>query len=133
MNANHRVARLLLEAVAHLANHGYGRLRIFCYIKEGLGVWRYMLFASDEFSADGPNSSGLRSIPGWEPERGETVQAVAAHLLQECPKLMQDAAGPPGDYGAWLLKVLEEHPDGVLEMETPKEASIGGRTVRTPF
>ena len=38
-----------MEAVAVLHARGYGLLKLYCYVKEGLGQWRHWLFASDAF------------------------------------------------------------------------------------
>lgn len=88
-------ARLLMEALAVLHQRGYGRLKLHCYIKEGLGVWRHCVFASDEFPDNiqawpGPRCHG--SIPGHAAFDGGTVEEVAESVLSRCGKwaLRQD-------------------------------------------
>lgn len=120
-------ARLLMEALAVLHQRGYGRLKLFCYIKGGLGAWRHWLFASDEFPNNvvawqGPKHGG--SLPGWAIFSGTTAQEVADDILSRYPHLAQAARGKDEVYVSWYQQMLADYPDGILEMESPYRASI---------
>jgi hypothetical protein len=128
MSPKHQ-ARLTMEAVALLHQRGCGRLKLYCYIKEGLGAWRHWVFASDEFPDDvvtwaGPKSHG--SLPGQESFHGFTVEEVAESILAQCPDVAEAARGQDESYVVWYREMLAAHPDGVLEMESPLRASILG-------
>lgn len=123
----------IVAAVSRLHAAGYGRLRILCYVVEGLGVWRHQLFASDGFSLDDAPKTKLCSLPDWGIAKGVNSRVLASVLLRDFPKLMVAAKGPIGDYAFWLRKLLLQHPGAVLEMQEPEHALIGMRPVVTPF
>jgi len=67
MQSDYTQARLIMEAVAVLHARGYGRLKLLCYIKEGLMVWRHGLFVADTFPRhmrELINRTGVGSLPG---------------------------------------------------------------------
>jgi len=122
-------ARLLMEALAVLHRRGYGRLKLYCYIKEGLGAWRYWVFASDEFPDSigawrGPKRSG--SLPGMTTFDGGTAEEVAESILARCRNVVEAAQGHDESYVAWYREMLATYPDGILEMESAHSASIDG-------
>jgi len=122
-------ARLLMEALAVLHRRGYGRLKLYCYVKEGLGVWRHSVFASDEFPDSilawrGRKFSG--SLPGWASFDGETVEEVAESILARHQTVAEAARGHDESYVAWYREMLATYPDGILEMESAHSASICG-------
>ncbi|MBK6614945.1 hypothetical protein [Ottowia sp.] len=123
-------ARLVMEAVAVLHARGYGLLKLYCYIKEGLGQWRHWVLASDAF----PENIGLwdgvqvrGSIPGRPAFDGRTAEEVANSILANRPELLEAGRGEDGIYVRWYRNMLVAYPDGILEMESPWEASILGR------
>ncbi len=132
MNARQH-AYAILAAASRLHDAGYSRLRIRCYVKEGLGAWRHCLFASDEFNESEGCATDLYSLPGDPIADGRNSRAIAAELVARYPRLMAAAKGPPGDYAAWLRHILLQHPGCVLEMEEPEHAMINGRRVEAPF
>jgi len=118
-----------MEAVAVLHRRGYGRLKLYCYVKEGLGAWRHWVIASDAFpdniwAWDGPKCQG--SLPGMSPFQGQSAEEVAESVLARCPALVEAARGKDEIYVAWFDELLAAHPDGILEMESPLRASIVG-------
>jgi hypothetical protein len=121
-------ARLLMEALAVLHQRGYGRLKLYCYIKEGLGVWRNCVFASDEFPDSiqawpGPKCHG--SIPGHSKFEGGTVEEVAESVLARCGNAVAEAArGHDESYVTWYREMLAAYPDGILQMESAHRAHI---------
>lgn len=122
-------ARLLMEALAVLHQRGYGRLKLFCYVKDGLGAWRHWIFASDEFPNNivawqGPKQGG--SLPGWGIFSGATAEEVADDILSRHPHLAEAARGRDDVYVSWYQQMLADHPEGILEMESPCRASIDG-------
>lgn len=115
-----------MEALAALHQRGYGRLKLYCYVKEGI-AWRYWVFASDDFPDDigawpGPKCHG--SLPGIAQFGGVTVEEVAESVLKRCPDIAEAARGQDENYVAWYRDLLAAHPDGILEMESPFRASI---------
>ena len=124
-----------MEAVAVLHQRGSGRLKLFCYVKEGLGAWRHCLIASDTFPNrihDLSESSGLCSLPGSPIAAGDTPQDIADHILLRYPKLVDAALGSDPAYVDWFAQLLAAHPEGVLEMESPRLASMGRVDIHPP-
>ena len=122
-------ARLVMEAVAVLHARGYGLLKLYCYVKEGLGQWRHWLFASDAFPhglAGWPGITTHGSIPSRPLFEGSTPQEVAESMLEQAPRVLENARGEDHTYVDWFRDMLLTHPDGVLEMESPLEARIIG-------
>lgn len=122
-------ARLLMEALAVLHQRGYGRLKLYCYVKEGLGAWRHWIFASDEFpnsigAWDGPKRGG--SLPGMACFEGVTADDVADDILSRYPRLAEAARGQDEVYVSWYMQMLADYPEGILEMESPYRATITG-------
>ena len=127
-------ARHIMEAVRVLHKKGYGRLRLLCYVKEGLPAWRHKLFASDEFAFESGSVVSEGSLPGWPVVRGETPEQIADRIEEKFPDLMMLARGEPGRYAAWFAEVLDTYPEGILEMEVSNSASlINGGNIRPPF
>lgn len=129
----HKHAYAIVTAVSRLHQAGYGRLRILCYVKEGLGVWRHRLFASDGFDRESESMTRLYSLPGRPIADGRDSRAIAAELVVQYPGLMAEAKGPPGDYAFWLRRLLLRHPGCVFEMEAPEHALVNGRQMDAPF
>ena len=128
MSPKHQ-ARLIMEAVALLHQRGYGRLKLYCYFKEGLGAWRHWVFASDEFPDSveawvGPKSRG--SLAVQESFQDFTVEEVAESILARWPDVAEAARGQDKNYVVWYRELLAAHPVGILEMESPLRASIFG-------
>lgn len=120
-------ARLLMEAIAVLHQRGYGRLKLYSYVKNGLGAWRHWIFASDEFpdsimAWSGPKSGG--SLPGMAIFSGVTVDEVVESILSRHRLIFQAARGQDAEYEAWYKRMLDDYPDGILEMESPYWARI---------
>lgn len=120
-------ARLLMEAVGVLHQRGYGRLKLYCYVKGGLGAWRHWIFASDVFPdsiAAWPGKKSGGSLPGMALFTGVTIDEVAENILSRHPALSESARGRDAVYVDWYKKMLSDYPDGILEMESPYQASI---------
>ena len=131
-------ARLVMETVAELHRRGYGRVKLFCYIKEGLGAWRHWLFASDSFPSSAselPHPALHGSIPWlWTPTiEGDSPVDAAKNFIESQPEIISDALGEDTVYVQWYSKMLESNPSGILEMESPNEAKINGREFITPY
>lgn len=122
-------ARLIMEAVSVLHERGFGRLKLFCYFKEGLGAWRHMLFVSDTFPdhiRDLPELTVHCSLPGWPVSWGNTPEEIADGIIAKYPQLMEAALGSDDPYVTWYRSVLAENPKGILQMESSKVAVING-------
>jgi len=132
MNAK-RHAFTIVAAVSRLHGAGYGRLRILCYVKDGISAWRHRLFASDGFNPDDAPGTFLYSLPGRGIATGKNSRAIAAKLLKEFTELMQEAQGPSDSYAVWLRSLLVQHPGAVFEMEEPEHALVNGWRVKSPF
>lgn len=129
-------ARMLMDAVAELHRRGHGRLKLFAYVKEGLGVWRHWLFASDAFpssAAELPRPLAHGSLPGGAIANGSTASELADAIVTSFPDLVAAATGDDAEYVEWYRRMLEAEPDGVLEMESPRRATVGGRGIETPY
>jgi hypothetical protein len=129
-------ARLIMEAVALLHQRGFGRLKLFCYVKEGLGAWRHGLFASDTFPEsirDLPEPNATGSLPGMAVANGDSPEEVADDIVSKHPELANAALGSDHVYVEWYGRMIAEHPQGVLEMESPREAVIAGVRVEQPL
>jgi len=136
-NAEHD-ACLVMETVAELHGRGYGRLKLFSYIKEGLGAWRHWFFAGDTFptqSSDIPEPFVHGSIP-WlttPTVSGTSPSDAADRFIIAHPDLMARANGYDDVYVPWYGELLASGVQGVLEMESPMEARFGSRKVPTPY
>lgn len=125
-----------MEAVSLLHQRGYGLLKLYCYVKEGLGTWRHWVFASDEFPDNiwawpGPKCRG--SLSGMDRFEGSTVEDVADSVLAQCPDVARAARGRDENYVTWYRNMLATHPDGILEMESAFRAHVlGYGDVRVP-
>lgn len=129
-------ARLIMEAVALLHQRGFGRLKLFCYVKEGLGAWRHGLFASDTFPGsieDLPKPKAIGSLPGMAIANGDSPEEVADDIVSKHPELANAALGSDHVYVEWYGRMIAEHPHGILEMESSQEAIIAGVRVQQPL
>jgi hypothetical protein len=128
-------ARLLMQAVALLHARGFGRLRLYGYVKEGLGVWRHVLFAADTLPASIgrlPLPCVHGSLPGEAVSPATTAEAVADDITARFPELLEAARGEDAPWVQWYRELLAAHPHGVLELESPHEARMAGRWVVPP-
>lgn len=124
-NSAERQARLVMEAVAVLHDRGYGLLKLYCYIKEGIGEWRHWVFASDAFPRGilfWPGTMVEGSIPSWRRFGGMTAEEVAVSMLERAPEVLEAAHGEDIAYVNWYREMLLAYPDGILEMESPYKA-----------
>ena len=131
-------ARLVMETVAELHKRGYGRLKLFCYIKEGIGAWRHWLFASDGFPGDVsdlPRTALHGSIPWlWTPTVvGNSAAEAANNFMEANPELAAEAQGVDANYTQWYSEMLRSKPLGILEMESPNMAMLDGQEIDTPY
>jgi hypothetical protein len=135
---NELQARMILEAIAILHKQGFGRLKIFCYVKAGLGAWRHNLFAADYFPEkleNLPLPIAHGTLPGW-PVSGEgSPEAIALQILNKHPQLCANAKGNDEAYVGWFSTLLKDYPNDILEMEGPNVARIVGhdRSLPTPY
>lgn len=121
-----------MEAVAVLHARGYGRLKLFCYIKEGLGAWRHGLFVANSFPHHVDGIS-VGSIPGWPLATGQTAEEVADAIIAKRPELLQSALGTDAAYVSWYKSMLARYPKGILQMESSDEAIIAGVRIPDPL
>jgi len=124
-----------MEAVAHLHENGFCRPKIFGYIKEGLGTWRHILFASGVIcdsirNTSPPSASG--SLPGYPVAEGGSVAEVASDIVGRYPELVAAARGLDSVYVSWYACLLSEHSQGIIEMESKISATIEGFPVKVP-
>lgn len=129
-------ARLLMEAIAILHTRDYGLLKLFSYVKNGVGAWRHWIFASAVFPYniwDWPGATAHGSLPGLAFCEGSTAEDVAESIKSYAPDLMEAARGNHRIYVDWYRNVLQTYPHGILIMESPKRAEILGRgVIQTP-
>lgn len=131
-------ARLVMDTIAELHKRGYGRLKLFCYIKEGLGVWRHWLFVSDSFPSsvsELPRPSLHGSIPWlWTPTiEGNSPEDAADRFIETRQEIALAARGEDSIYTSWYSEMLKMQPSGILEMESPNEAMLDGEQIDTPY
>lgn len=127
-----------MEAVGVLHQQGHGLLKLYCYVKEGLGRWTFFVYASDQLArsvsaAHLPRNYMSGAVMGYEPFGCvETVEDVIA-LFRRDPALLDQAKGDDPVYVAWYAGMLKNSaPNGYLEMETPDTAFISGKQIATP-
>lgn len=128
-------ARAVMEAVAELHARGYGRLKLFSYVKEGLGAWRHNLFAASSFPdklSELPSPVVSGSIPGQPIALGQSATELADDLLQSNPELAEAARGTDEEYVSWYRDLLRQYPLGILSMESPTRASMSGVPIAPP-
>lgn len=124
-------ARLLMDALEVLHARSYGLLKLYSYVKEGIGAWRYWVFASRGEFPDaiqewpGPKLHG--SFPGPCNLSGTTPAEVADSLLARYPELAQAGRGREDSYTAWYQAQLAAHPGSILIMESSLVAQMLGR------
>lgn len=121
------LARFILDAVSTLHTRGYGRLKIHCYAKDGIGAWRHTLFASDAYPAVGgfgelPPPIAHGSAPGWAVAHGNSSTEVADQIERRYPELMRAARGPESEFVRWYQDLLSAHPGKAFEIEHPDMA-----------
>lgn len=122
-------ARLLMEMVAELHQRGYGKLKLSCYVKEGIGAWRNTLFAADRWQGRHYDDE----VFGWEITNATDPQQAADEFMKSESEFLQAAQGHDPVYEAWYAKMLAfSAPDGILEMERPAGALIYGRNSSYP-
>ncbi len=136
--ANIEEDTLVMQAIVELHKQGYGRLKLFCYIKEGIGEWRHWLFASDCFPESisqlpKPNLHG--SIPHWlEPTlAGNTPAEAAEDFIKLHPDIAAAAVGSDPIYVPWFASIVNQCANESFEMESRFKARIGGRLIQTPY
>jgi hypothetical protein len=130
--------RLVMETVAELHRRGYGRLKLFCYCKEGQGSWRHWLFASDDFpsSVDDLPTTALHGSVPWLSKptvKGQSPADAAVKFIADHPEIVSAAKGADMFYVRWYAAMLETYPTGTLEMQSPNVAWINDRKVITPY
>jgi hypothetical protein len=101
-----QLAHAILQAVAHLHQCGYGRLRIKCYVKEGISAWRHQLFVSDSYDTNEGPSTAMYTIPGRPIEVGSNFQEIAEKIVARHPELIKEAIGPSNTYTVWLQNLI---------------------------
>jgi hypothetical protein len=127
------IAAATLCAVVLLHDRGYGRLRVTAYVKEGLGAWRYRLFASDDFDTRAQPTTQIASLPGNALVQGSDPVSIANAIEASFPELMASALGPSGPYAIWLKKITATQGDQTFEMEEGSVAQLGGAPIATPY
>jgi len=126
-NRDRAHARMVMEAIELLHSYGYGRLKLYSYLKDGLPAWRYILFAADCFPSkvdDLPKPLVCGSVPTWIIADGESKSELAEALLSKYPELFKSAHGRDDIYVSWYRRMLSDHPDDILLMERQDIAEI---------
>lgn len=129
---------LVMQAIVELHKQGYGKLKLFCYVKDGIGAWRHWLFASDSFPeslAEIPKPNLHDSIPySWLPAlEGDTPAEVAEYFIHEYPDIASTAVGSDPVYVPWFASIVNQCGNEPFEMESRFKAHIGGRLIQTPY
>ena len=107
---NEQHARHIVEAISKLHLQGFGRLRLLCYVKEGLPAWRHLLFASERFER-GTFVTSLFSVPTNPISIAPSPESIAREIQSSHPEVLKEARGPFDEYCAWLKKLIEDNPD----------------------
>lgn len=135
-NPNH--PQLVLDVIARLHSKGFGRLKLICYTKDGVGAWRYLVFAADDFP-DGRIHSNIPqplvrgSYPDWKLIQDTDVEAAAASFAAENQELMRAAQGSDVVYTEWFSSVAALARGARLEMERADLARIDRLRIYTPY
>ncbi len=129
--------RFVMESVAELHKRGYGRLKLFCYLKEGVAAWRHWLFADDKFpdtweAIPKPKLHG--SVPWLSSPTfdGDTVEEAADRFVLTNPELAEAARGTDPGYVNWYAEMISMDPFAILEMESSTVAWLDNE-IRTPY
>lgn len=126
--AGREEARLIMEMIGELHRMGYGKLKILCYVKEGIGQWRSKIFASDRWDDQSRNQMEP-SVFEWRPFGAESAKQASLKFLEASShrELLKKALGQDPVYVEWYAEMLKRTaPDGVLEMERPDDIEIHG-------
>jgi hypothetical protein len=126
-----------MEAVGELHGRGYSRLKLYCYIKEGLGRWRHILVAADDFPEEPlqlPGECVLFEPADFAFRRDFTDPFALADDFESQHSFFSHARGLDEAYVTWYREMLEQTaPWGIIMMESPDRASFyyhGGMRVR---
>jgi hypothetical protein len=130
--------RLAMEMIGELHERGYGRLKLFCYIKEGLGVWRSFLFVGDNFpdrisELPRPILDGTRYWLSVPADEGSSARDAADDFVKTQHEFLSTAIGKDDIYVNWYSNMLRLYKNGVLEMESPFVAKINYKEIDTPY
>ena len=129
---------LVLETIGELHRRGFGRLKLYCYVKEGLCAWRHNLFAADTFPSELPaQPCAWGSCPERPVVSGDSPQRAADELIARRPDLAAAAKGEDPLYTVWFAQLLAHLAQrdfrALLEMESPTEAYLGSSRYLTPY
>ena len=130
--------RLAMEMIAELHERGYGRLKLFCYTKEGLGVWRSFLFVGDSFpdcisELPKPILNGTGYWLSTPADEGCSASHAADDFIKTHHDFLSMAIGKDEVYVNWYSNMLRLHKNGVLEMESPFVAKINDHEIDAPY
>ena len=120
--------RFVMEMIKELHNLGYEKIRLYCYIKEGLGEWRHFIFAHDylpstEYNYPEPNVDADYALSGSKTPRDAALKFISIN-----PEISLAGKGKDPFYRAWYSALLERcGPGSVMEMESAKGAIIRDR------
>lgn len=120
-----------MEMIGELHKMGYGKLKLYCYIKDGIGTWRSVVFSSDNW-APGPFSPPESSIVAWLHNNAPKLinPRQAAELFSSDGgnhEILQQAKGCDTLYVDWYEDMLKKsRPDGILLMEHADEFNVDG-------
>jgi hypothetical protein len=111
--------RLLMETIGELHRLGYGKLKIYCYFKDGSGPWRDALFADIRLPSSMQDIKNSRlHIPLSADSCSDTPHDLAKKIIASNPRLLESALGCDETYVKWYANMLKlTAPDGVLDME----------------
>lgn len=126
-------SRLLMETIGELHKLGYGKVKLYCYFKEGLPAWRKALFAD---SALPPSMREIESPrfpnPLFLASNGDTPHDLANKLIEERANDLTYALGKDETYVSWYANMLRlTAPDGIMEMEYPNHVTFTNSPIRT--
>lgn len=130
-------ARLIMETIGVLHQEGYGLLKLYCYVKEGMGRWTYIVFAGDRLPPSSyhvPPEHIFGSLMSYDLcDCVESVDDVLT-IFRGYSNVLELAKGSDPVYVAWYADMLvKTAPVGVLEMEGPHAAFIRGNPIATPL
>lgn len=120
-------ARVLIEAVAVLHERGYGRLHLVSYVKEGLGAWRHMLFATDSYTPQSgplPEIVARGSLPGHAVAKGGTPREMADDIERRYPDMIAASRGSLPEHVRWYRELLEAYPGKAFELENMPHVNV---------
>lgn len=130
-------ARRLMEIIGELHKLGYGKLKLYSYIKEGMGRLQFIFFVDEKL----PSSlqEAKQRIFHWStyplpdyPDLSLPPHEAAKDFVTHHSDSIEAARGMDSVYVEWFAKMLKlTAPFGTLIMEFPDRVTISNSRIET--